>query len=104
MKKLLLVLGILLFAVNAGAMCIVKVTWTPSPNAAREILMLNGTEQDCDTPGYCEFAVQGLDDQEIVARSFNSQGNYVDSDPYTLSEEDLPSPAVIIRVDTLCTD
>lgn len=103
MKTLILVFGILLFAASASATCIVQVQWTPSPDAAREILMLDNAEKVCPNPGECEFVVSELEDQKIIIRSYNSQGNHVDSEPYTLAEENLPTRAVIISVTTTCT-
>ena len=104
MKKLILLFGLLLFAVNASATCIVQVTWTPGNGAVRESLRLDGVEKDCDASGYCEFVVPDLTNQQVVVRSFNNQGNYVDSEAHILAKDPLPGNAVIIRVQTTCTE
>jgi hypothetical protein len=96
---------IILLNVNfAFASCMINATWTPSPNADKEVLLLDGVEQSCPEVGKCDFLIPEISGQEVVIRSFNTQGGYVDYEAKTLDQENLPSPATGITITIMCTN
>jgi len=83
----------LIFTGQAIADWSVTVNWTPSPDAATEVLLMDGAEQTCPQAGTCSFAVPDLTGQAVVVRSSNIQGGFVDYAAGNLIQVDLPVPA-----------
>jgi len=93
MKRFLLVLFCTIIPVIAHADWSVTVNWTPSPDAATEILLLDNIQQNCPQPATCNFIVPALTNQAVVIRSANTQGGYVDYAAGNLSQTPIPQPA-----------
>ena len=102
MKRLIIILAILMFAVPALADWSVTVTWTRStgPNLASEKVLYSGVEK-CSVapaaPTTCNFVTPTLGGS-VVVRSLNTQGAFSDTAPIVVSEQPVPASGVTINV------
>jgi hypothetical protein len=102
MRKLLIVIAVLLFAVPSFADWSVTVTWTRStgPNLASEKVLYSGVEK-CSVlpaaPTTCNFVTPTLGGS-VVVRSLNTQGAFSDTAPIILADQPAPASGVTVNV------
>ena len=108
MKKLFLLLTVfclmLIVGVSTGfADWSVTTTWTVSvgPGLEYEEVLLDGVIQ-CNVippaPTSCNFVVTALSGQEVIVRSFNTQGAYADTSPVILAATPAPATGVVVTI------
>jgi type 1 fimbria pilin len=104
MKNLIMAISMLLLSATAAqADWNVSVTWTRSigPNLANEEVRVDSTVK-CNVlpaaPTTCSFVMPTLTGQQLVIRSYNSQGAYSETTPIALSSLPLPAPATGVVV------
>jgi hypothetical protein len=102
MRKLLIVIAILLFAVPSFADWSVTVTWTRStgPNLDYEKVLYSGVEK-CTVqetaPTTCNFVTAALGGP-VVIRSTNSQGAFSETAPVIVAAQPVPATGVTVQV------